>query len=93
MSDDVVLLERRDDADLVAVSALPELAPLIFLAVPLLEFAILVSNVLTQPLIDLGQGWLGLAFLPVNNPASVLVLSARVALTAWKKFTGASLLR
>jgi len=69
------------------------LAGWLILAVPLLEFAILVSNVLTQPLIDLGQGWLGLAFLPVNNPASVLVLSARVALTAWKKFTGASLLR
>ena len=69
------------------------LAGWLILSVPLLEFAILVSNVLTHPLFDLGQGWLGLVFLPVNNLASVLVLSTRVALTAWKKLTGSSLLR
>lgn len=65
----------------------------LLLAVPLLEFAILVSQVLTNPLFDLGQGWLGLAFLPVNNLASLLILAGKAAMVAWKKLTGTSLVR
>jgi hypothetical protein len=63
------------------------------LALPLLEFAVLVSQLLTNPLVDLGEGWVALAFLPVNNLASLLVLSTKGVLIAWKKLTGSSLVR
>jgi len=62
-------------------------------ALPLLEFAVLISQFLTNPLINLGEGWVGLVFLPINNLASLSVLLAKVSLTAWKRLTGASLLR
>lgn len=60
---------------------------------PLLEFAVLVSEFLTNPLVDLGEGWLALVFLPINNIASILVLATKVSLVAWKKLTGSSLIR
>jgi hypothetical protein len=60
---------------------------------PLLEFAVLLSQFLTNPLVDLGEGWLGLVFLPINNLASVLVLSTKLSLLAWKKLTGSALIR
>jgi hypothetical protein len=60
---------------------------------PLLEFAVLISQFLTNPLFDLGTGWLALVFLPVNNIASILVLSGKLSLLAWKKLTGSSLIR
>ena len=59
----------------------------------LLEFAVLISQFLTNPLIELGEGWLALVFLPVNNLASILVLSGKLALMGWKRLTGASLVR
>lgn len=62
-------------------------------AMPLLEFAVLVSQLITNPLIELGEGWLALAFLPVNNIASLAVLVAKGALMGWKKLTGTTLLR
>lgn len=60
---------------------------------PLLEFAVLLSNFLTNPLVDLGDGWLGLAFMPVNNVASLSVAGLKLAHLAWKKLTGTTLLR
>ena len=60
---------------------------------PLLEFAVLISQFLTNPLIDLGEGWLALVLLPINNIASILVLSTKLSLLAWKKLTGSSLIR
>jgi hypothetical protein len=62
-------------------------------AMPLLEFAVMVSQFITNPLIDLGEGWLALAFLPVNNIASLSVLLAKASLMAWKKLTGTTLVR
>ena len=62
-------------------------------AMPLLEFAVLVSQFITNPLVDLGEGWVALAFLPVNNIASLAVLMAKGALMGWKKLTGTTLLR
>lgn len=64
-----------------------------FLAMPLLEFAVLTSEFLTNPLIELGQGWLALILLPVNNIASLAVLATKLGLMGWKKITGASLVR
>lgn len=60
---------------------------------PLLDFAVLVSQFLTNPLFDLGEGWLALAVMPVNNFASLTVLAAKGTMMAWKKLTGASLVR
>jgi hypothetical protein len=62
-------------------------------AMPMLEFAVMVSQFLTNPLIDLGEGWLGLVFLPINNLASLFVLTARGVMLGWKKLTGTSLIR
>ena len=59
-------------------------------AIPLLEFAVLISQGLTMPLVDLGEGWLALVFLPVNNIASLLVITVKVVLMARKKIIGAS---
>ena len=60
---------------------------------PLLDFAILVSQFLTNPLIELGEGWLALVFMPINNMASLTVGLGKLALMGWKKLTGTSLLR
>ena len=60
---------------------------------PLLDFAVLVSQFLTDPLFDLGEGWLALAFMPVNNFASLTVLAAKGTMMGWKKLTGTTLVR
>ncbi|MGB5293282.1 MAG: hypothetical protein WBN41_17695 [Lysobacterales bacterium] len=57
---------------------------------PLLEFAVLISQFLTMTLIDLGEGWLALVLMPVNNIASVLVISAKAIHLGWKKILSAS---
>lgn len=57
---------------------------------PLLEFAVLVSQFLTMTLIDLGEGWLALVFTPLNNIASLLVVSAKAMHLAWKKLLSLS---
>lgn len=60
---------------------------------PLLDFAVLVSQFLTNPLIDLGEGWLALVFMPINNLASITVALGKLALMGWKRLTGSSLIR
>lgn len=57
---------------------------------PLLEFAVLISQFLTMTLIDLGEGWLALVFMPVNNIASLLVLGAKAIHMGWKRVLSAS---
>ena len=57
---------------------------------PLLEFAVLISQFLTMTLINLGEGWLALVLMPVNNIASVLVISAKAIHLGWKKILSAS---
>lgn len=77
----------------VVAAAVVLLSAWVFFSMPLLEFAVLVSQFLTNPLVELGEGWLALAFLPVNNIASIVVLAGKLGLMGWKKITGASLLR
>lgn len=60
---------------------------------PLLDFAVLVSQFLTNPLVDLGEGWLALVLMPINNIASISVALGKLSLMAWKSLTGTSLLR
>ena len=60
------------------------------LAIPVQEFIQLVARAITTPLYNLGDGWLGWALSPVNNVASVLVISARLLRVAWKRRLDAS---
>ena len=58
--------------------------------IPLLEFAVLISQFLTIGLLDLGEGWLALVFMPVNNIASLIVIAAKAIHMGWKKLVRAS---
>ena len=60
------------------------------IGIPLLEFAVLISQVFTTALVDLPEGWLALVFMPVNNIASLFVLSGKAILMVWKKLISAS---
>ena len=60
------------------------------LALPLLELAMLASQVLTSPLIELGEGWLGLIFLPANTLAALFVVILRLVLMLRRKVVGGS---
>lgn len=55
---------------------------------PLLEFAVLISEFLTMTLVDLGEGWLALVFMPVNTVASLFVVTAKAMHLGWKKMIG-----
>ena len=57
---------------------------------PLLEFAVLISQFLTMALVDLGEGWLALVFMPINNVASVCIVTAKAIHLGWKKLIGIS---
>ena len=57
---------------------------------PLLEFAVLISQFLTTTLVDLGEGWLALVFMPINNLASLFIVTARAIHLGWKKIIGVS---
>jgi len=61
-----------------------------FFTLPMLEFVQLVTQVLTTTLVDLGDGWLGWILTPVNNIASLSVLSVKAIRVAWKKIVSAS---
>ena len=77
----------------ISLSLIAALVGWYLFAGPLLDFAVLVSQFLTHPLLDLGEGWLALVFMPVNNFASISVLLVKGLLTTWKKLTGAALIR
>jgi hypothetical protein len=57
---------------------------------PLLDFAVLISQFLTMTLFDLGEGWLALVFTPLNNIASLIIIGAKAVHLGWKKLLGAS---
>jgi len=56
----------------------------ILLAPSLLTFALLTAQTLTTNLVELGDGWLGLALSPINNIASLLILGTKLSLMGWK---------
>jgi hypothetical protein len=58
--------------------------------VPLFDFAVLISEVLATPLVNLGEGWLALLLLPVNTIASLLVIMFKALRVFQKKVAGAS---
>lgn len=61
-----------------------------WLAVPVQELSVLITRFLGTPLIDLGEGWLGWIFTPVNNIAALFALSAKLIRMTWKKMVGTS---
>lgn len=48
------------------------------------------SRMSSTTLIDLGEGWLALVFMPINNIAGLVVITARAIHLGWKKITGTS---
>ena len=64
------------------------LASWLLLAIPLLEFAVLISSLLTTSLVDLGEGWLALILLPVNSFAGLLALLLRAAQLVRRRMVG-----
>ena len=56
----------------------------------LLDFVLLITQALTTPLIDLGNGWAAWAFSPINNIASLLILGGRAMFLGWKFITRAT---
>ena len=59
------------------------------LALPLQEFAQLITQGLTISLFDLGDSWLAWFLAPINNVASLLILSVKVIRIVRKKFRSA----
>jgi hypothetical protein len=59
-----------------------------YLAIPL-EIAQLIAQGLTTTLIDLGGGWLGWVFSPVNNIAALLVLIVKAIRVGRNRILGA----
>lgn len=57
-------------------------------AVPVQEFALLLTQFLSTPLFELGESSLTGILSPVNNLASGLVLTAKLLWVGWKKITG-----
>ena len=97
MTAKVMVKTRKRLATMAAVAATAGLLVLLIswhlFSMPLLEFAVLISQFLTNPLLDLGEGWIALAVLPINNFASIAVLLTKVLLMSWKKVTGTTLVR
>lgn len=59
-------------------------------SMPLLEFAILIAQGLGTTLFDLGEGWLALVFLPINNIAGLLAIIVKTSRMFHKKMIGGS---
>lgn len=74
----------------IAVAILLLTGTWLIFGLPLLEFAVLISQFMTVALFDLGEGWLALALMPINNIASLMVISAKAIHLGWKKLIGAS---
>lgn len=77
-------------AGVLSIAAILVVGAWLIFGMPLLEFALLISQFLTMTLIDLGEGWLALVFTPLNNIASLIIFGAKAIHLAWKKLLSAS---
>ena len=59
-------------------------------SVPVQELSLMITRFLATPLIDLGEGWLGWIFTPVNNLAALGALSVKLLRMTWRKVVGRS---
>lgn len=77
------LLRVRQIAPWIAAALL--IAVGVSLLVPLQEFTLLISRVLSITLIDLGESWAAWLFTPINNAASVIIIGVKAIRMARKK--------
>lgn len=49
------------------------------LSVPFFEFAVTVSAVMTNPIVDVGEGWLGFLLAPINNCGAIVIVVVKIA--------------
>lgn len=75
----------------VAAILIGVLATWLTLGVPLLVFAVQVSDLLTMSLVDLGEGWLAVILMPLNSLAGLLALTAKGIQLLRRKVLGTSL--
>ncbi len=61
-----------------------------FFTLPLQEFAFLITQALTITLVDMGDSWLAWLLAPVNNIASLIVISVKAIRVVRKKMLGVS---
>lgn len=89
LTERVVATTRKRTHLLLAVAIAAALAVLaaawLTLAMPLLDFAVLLSRLLTASIVDLGEGWLALLLLPLNSVAGLLALCTRGVLLLRKR--------
>jgi len=64
-----------------------------WLALPLLDFALLLSRTLTASLLDLGESWLALLLLPLNSLGGLLALGTKAVLMLRRRMLAATLTR
>ena len=88
----VMLQAGRQRHQVIAYAALAVLviACGLVLTQPLQEFALLLAQGLTTTLVDLGDGWLSFLISPINNVASLVILSLKALRSGHKRFVGAS---
>ena len=60
----------------------------LLLGMPIMDLTQGITGVLATSLFDLGDGWTAWIFTPVNNIASLLVLSLKLFRVMWKKTNG-----
>ena len=63
------------------------LAAVWLFAIPIMELAQPVSQVLMISLFDMGEGTVAWLFSPVNNIAGLLILCIKALRVAWKRFS------
>ncbi|MCH7816334.1 MAG: hypothetical protein IIC60_07175, partial [Proteobacteria bacterium] len=66
------------------------LASTLLFALPFQELAALIAQGLTISLMDLGDSWIAWVFAPINNIASLLLLSVKAIRVFRKKIINAS---
>lgn len=66
------------------------LASALLLGIPIQEVAQNITQTLAFRLFDFGNGWVSWVLMPVNNIASLLVLSLKIVRVIWKKVQVAS---
>ena len=74
----------------VVAALLVTLSVLWLFSAPLQASAMLLIQSMATPLVALEEGWIAWAVSPVNNIASVVVLSVKAVRMLWKRISNAS---
>ncbi|MDA0791092.1 MAG: hypothetical protein O2780_16740 [Proteobacteria bacterium] len=55
---------------------------------PLQELALALVNALATPILSLGEGWIGLLLMPVNNVGSAALVVVKLLRVSWRRVSG-----